>query len=250
MGAQAIVQQSLGVIGGAVNLIEGAKAQSDIKNTMDNYERQNLENSNVYKNNQVSTLGADRAIQEQSRLASTQVGALREGGTRAIIGGLGRVEAGNQQVVSNIGANLDQQQANLDMQTSEDDARIRRMIEDRENADLSALSSQYQAAKQQKMMGIGNLIGAGGNIVGSIAGGGATEPQLREATTSNIAPITPAGAIPLSENRAPFAPSIVQGNTMFQSNPFNPMFKRNTMPTAGYGRTIVGYDGSGQPIYN
>jgi hypothetical protein len=70
---------------GIYQAIQGAKEKRDAKKALENYKRQELEN--VAEDLQVSTLGADRQLAEQSRLASTQIGALQGGGTRALLGG-------------------------------------------------------------------------------------------------------------------------------------------------------------------
>lgn len=169
MGAQAITGGITGGIGAGLGIyqaIKGAKESRDAKNAMDNYERQNLEN--IHDNTRVSTLGADRQLAEQARLASGQISALQGAGTRGLIGGLGRVEVGNQNVNQQVTANLDEQQKQIDFARAEDQARIRSMQENRENADLSALSSQYQSGKQDLNTGLGTAVmglGMAGNSV-------------------------------------------------------------------------------------
>ena len=147
---------------GIYNAIRGAKEQHDAKVALDNYQRQQL--NNAYDNMQVSTRGADLQREEASRLASEQVDALQGGGTRALVGGLGRVETGNQRVNLGIGANLDEQQKAIDQAKAEDDARIRQMIEARQNQDINALSSQYQAGKNDMNMGFGNIVQGFGSM--------------------------------------------------------------------------------------
>ena len=70
----------LGTVGGIYGMIQGAKEQREAKDALDNYHRQEL--SNVYNNNQISTLGADRQRMEQARLASGQISALQDSGDR------------------------------------------------------------------------------------------------------------------------------------------------------------------------
>lgn len=151
---------------GLYQTIKGAKQSRDAQNALENYQRQQLEN--VAEGLQVSTLGADLQREEQARLAATQTEALRGGGTRGIIGGLGRVEAGNQAVNRQIGADLDMQQKQIDQMRAEDERRIQGMIEQRQNQDISALSSQYNTGQQNMMSGFGNIIaGTGQAIVGA-----------------------------------------------------------------------------------
>lgn len=157
-----------GALGAGVGLyttIQGAKQARDAKNALENYDRQEL--SNIAEGMQVSTLGSDIQKEEQARLASAQIDALQGAGTRGIIGGLGRVEAGNQAVNRQIGADLDMQQQEINQIRAQDEARIRDMQENREQADISALSSQYNTGQQNKMSGLGNIIaGTGQSVLG------------------------------------------------------------------------------------
>jgi hypothetical protein len=157
----------MSVVGGAYNMIQGAKQRRDARKALENYERQELKNT--AENLQVSTLGADRRREEQARLAGTQIDALKGAGTRGIIGGLGRVEAGNQNVNADIAANLDEQQKQIDQMKAQEDANIRAMQENRENADISALSSQYNAGNESFQQGIGQTIGGVGAIANKYA---------------------------------------------------------------------------------
>jgi hypothetical protein len=75
-----------------------------------------------------------------------------------LLAGLGRVEAGNQDVNRKIAADIDMQQKVIQQQQAEDEARIRSMQENRENADIAALSSQVQAGRQDMWGGIGNAV--------------------------------------------------------------------------------------------
>lgn len=211
---------------GVYNIIRGSKEQRDAERAMREYQRQEL--NNVYDNVQVSTRGADLQREEQARLASTQVDALQGAGTRALIGGLGRVETGNQRVNQGIGANLDEQQKAIDQMKAEDQARIRTMQENREQNDLNALSSQYQSGKQDANMGFGNVIQGFGTLQNQMnfnrmypnTSGFASSPN------SNTAPIVIPGQAmsmaserfnPMDNPRAfgssgiPYAPQNVQG---------------------------------------
>lgn len=147
---------------GIYNIIRGSKEQRDASRALNEYQRQQL--NNAYDNAQVSTRGADLQREEASRLASSQVDALQGAGTRGLVAGLGRVETGNQRVNLGIGANLDEQQKAIDQMKAEDDVRLRMMQENREQNDINALSSQYQAGKQDANMGMGNAIQGFGSI--------------------------------------------------------------------------------------
>jgi hypothetical protein len=153
--AAATAMVGIGLLGSGYQAIKGAQDARDAKNALNNYERQEL--SNVTEGLQVSTLGSDLQREESARLAATQVGALQGVGARGVVGGLGRVEAGTQQLNRQIGAELDAQQKQIDQMYAQDQANIRGMQEQREQQDISGLSSQYNAGNQMMWQGIGGI---------------------------------------------------------------------------------------------
>jgi len=159
-----------GVIGaglGAYQTISSAQQAKEAKSALENYNRQTLKN--VAEDLQVSTLGADLQREEQARLTASQVEGLRGAGTRGIVGGLGRVEAGNQLVNQQIGVGLDEQQKAIDRMIAGDDANIRGMQENRELGDISALSSQFNAGQQGTMQGMGNMVQSAGMLANNLS---------------------------------------------------------------------------------
>ncbi len=152
---------------GLYQTIAGSKEKRDAAKALEAYQRQQL--TNQAENLRVSTLGADLQREEQARLAATQVGALQGGGTRALVAGLGRTEAGSQAVNQQIAAGLDEQQIAIDKEKMNEDIRLRGMQENRENADIDALSSQLQAGKQDMNMGLGNMVQGVGSAVNQFA---------------------------------------------------------------------------------
>jgi hypothetical protein len=175
MGLASGISAGLGVAGGIYNMINGAKEQADAKTALENYKRQAL--TNVADGLQVSTLGSDLQRQEQARLASGEIEGLQGAGTRGLLGGLGRVNQANQQVMAQTGAGLDQQQKQIDQMYAEDQGRIRNMQESREIGDINALSSQYQSGKNDKNMGMGNIV-KGFGMLGGINRGSNTREEL------------------------------------------------------------------------
>lgn len=155
MGIGSAASGGLGMGMGIYNTIQGAKQASDAEDALNKYKRQELKN--IAEGLQVSTMGADLQREEQARLASGQIGAAREAGTRGMIGSLGRIEAGNQRVNQQIGADLDMQQKQIDQMRAQDEANLRNMQENRENQDISALSSQYNAGKQGQADGLSQV---------------------------------------------------------------------------------------------
>lgn len=239
MGAGAAVagaQSAVGVGMGIYQTIKGAKEKRDAQTALENYERQDLTNS--FDNTAISTLGADRTQTEQARLASGQISALQDSGTRGLIGGLGRVEVGNQNVNQQIAVNLDEQQKAIDFARANDQTRIQSMQENRENADIAALSSQYMAGKQDENTGLSNaVLGAGmlGNQLSGQTGGVGLQNEQQQAVAKNFAGVNPTLARPQPQ---------------FINIRGNGMFKQPGIPQSGYGRIITGYNMSGEPIYN
>lgn len=170
--ATSIAMAGVGLLGSGYQAIKGAKDAKDAKNALDNYQRQEF--NNVAEGMQVSTLGADLQKEEQARLAATQVGALQGAGVRGLLGGLGRVEAGNQMLNRQIGAELDEQQKQIDQIYAQDEANIRGMKEQRETQDISGLSSQYNAGNQMMWDGIGGVAQS------TISGLGAWDKSIKE----------------------------------------------------------------------
>lgn len=124
---------------------------------------------NAFKNQQVSTLGADLRKTEAGRNTASAIDAARSGGARTIIGSLGQIQDNNNKVNSEIGANLDEQQKAIDANKAQDDVNIRNTKEQRYNNDVSALSSQINSANDGIQQGIGNAIN-GATTVGSSLG--------------------------------------------------------------------------------
>ncbi len=149
--ATAIV--GLGVAG--YQAYQGAQDKKAAKKAMDNYKTQPL--TNKAENLTVSTRGADLAKEGQARLQAGQIDALRGSGLRGL-GFLGRVEEGSQRVYDRISTNLDEQQKAIDREVMNEDIKIRQMKESRQQQDLAALSSQYNAGNQQMWDGTSNAL--------------------------------------------------------------------------------------------
>lgn len=157
MGAASAVAQGINTAVGIYNTVRSIGQEASAKRALNAYVRQDLKNSNVYKNTQVSTLGADLKREEQARLNVSQIEALQGGGVRALVGGLGRVVAGSQDINNQIGVNLDEQQKEIDRLKASDEATIRAMQEQREQNDINALSSQISGAQQGFQTGVGQF---------------------------------------------------------------------------------------------
>jgi len=220
-----------GVLGAGMSIYGAIKDGKDKKAAADALANlQQPELKNVAENMTVSTMGADLQKEEQARLAATQVDALAGSGTRGIIGGIGRVEAGNQKVNAEVAANLDQQQKDIDKMYANDEQNIRNINEDRHNANVSALSSQYDAANNSQKQNIGNIVQSAGMIAGGISAAKGTG-----ATTTATAQPTEATKPPLTAQTGTIQPQTVA---------YSPTSSRPRMGGLG----AVQYDAYGQPI--
>jgi hypothetical protein len=146
---------AIGIAASGYQLYKGIQDKSDAEKALDQYDRQEF--NNIADSLQVSTLGSDLQREEAARLASTQTSALQGSGVRGVVGGLGRVEAGSQQLNRQIAAGLDEQQKQIDQMYAQDQANIRAMREQREQQDIAALSSQYSAGNQMMWQGISGV---------------------------------------------------------------------------------------------
>jgi len=221
MGAVAgqAVGAGIGAIGGVVNMIEGAKQAREAKDALDNYERQKF--TNVAEGMQVSRLGADLQREEASRTTSNSVNTLANAGSRSLIGGLGKVQAMNQDVNQKIAADLDMQRKAIEQAQADDNVRIRQLQEAREIGDINALSSQYNSGKQQKASGFGQLTQAAS--MGASALGGKEGVQMPKA--ESIDPLTPIDFKSLAPNQS------IQGTLpysgAYMQKPINPYVNSN-----------------------
>jgi hypothetical protein len=179
MGAASAVSAGAGALSavtGVVSMISANKQKKAIAKEIANQKYDEV--TNIGDGMRVSTLGADLQKEQQAKLAATQTSALQDGGTRAMLAGMGRVSAGSQNVNAQIGANLDEQKARIEDVTAQDNARIQGVKENRTNARLAALSSQYNAASQNASQGMANAVqgvGMAGNALANSSSGTSTD---------------------------------------------------------------------------
>lgn len=168
MAIATAAQGAIGLVGGAAKFFEGRKMQRQAQQLIDNFEWQDLENA--YTNKQVSTLGSDLMREENSRAMATATGALREGGSRALIGGLGKVVSQSNTMNRQIAANLDEQQKALDLAAAADDVKIRSMVEQRQADELAGYGEMLQQGRSMKNAGFSEGLNAIGGLGVGLAG--------------------------------------------------------------------------------
>lgn len=158
-GTAILAGAALTAAGSAGNMIKGAKRAKDAQKALNNFKRQELKN--VTEGMRVSTLGAELQTQEAQRRFATSVDALRSGGVRGLVGGLGQQEQLQQIEQQKIGAGLDQQQFTINEMAAKDDQRIREIQEQRESSAIAGLGSEIAAGKAQQQQGIAGIAEAG-----------------------------------------------------------------------------------------
>ena len=151
----AAIAVGISALSSGVNLVSGLSRKAKAKRALKNFKRQDLKN--VTEGLKVSTLGAEFKMQEASRRFSTSVDALRSGGVRGVVGGLGRQEQIQQAGMQMIAADLDRQQMMIDRMAAQDEARIRQMRENRENAAIAGLGKEISEGRNQAMAGAAGL---------------------------------------------------------------------------------------------
>lgn len=165
--ATGIIAGASGVAGGVSKFFEGRKMQRQAQELINNFEWKNLENP--YEELEVSTMGADLQREEAARMSATNVDAIRAGGNRALAN-IGRVQAQNNLMNREIGADLDKQQKTIDYSKAQDDVRIREMLEKRQSDELAGYGNMLNQGLGMKYQGIGNVVNAFGAAAQFAAG--------------------------------------------------------------------------------
>jgi hypothetical protein len=140
----------------AYSAYDASQKKKSAQKALNNLQTPELVNS--FKDQQVSTLGSDLRKQEASRTTASSIDALRGAGARGIIGGIGAVQDNNNKMNAEIGANLDEQQKNINNNIAQDNLNIRGINEGRFQDKVTGLSSQINSAENAKQQGIGNTI--------------------------------------------------------------------------------------------
>ena len=174
---------AVSAVGGIAQAISGASRTSKAKRALENYQRQELRN--ITEGMRVSTLGAQLNTREAQRRFATSVDALRSGGVRGVVGGLGTQEQLMQNQQASISAELDRQQVAIERMRAQDEARIRVMQEQRESQDIAGIGSEIAAGRQMTQAGIGGLMSTGLSA-GMMASDGAFKGLFAKKPSTNF----------------------------------------------------------------
>ncbi|NRA77277.1 MAG: hypothetical protein HRU18_03630 [Pseudoalteromonas sp.] len=170
------LQGAMGLAGGISKFFEGRDMQKRAQEYIDKFEWEDLKN--VFRGNQVSTLGSDLRAREAARDFSTTMDNIRGAGARGIVGSVGQLNQQRNLMNQQIGADLDQQQKAIDMAASQDDARIRAMKEQRQAQELAGYGQMLNTGMGMKYSGISDGINAIGAGAQAAALGGSPTPSL------------------------------------------------------------------------
>ena len=178
MGAATAVSAGAGALGavtGAISMFTEASNKKKIAREIAKQKEVPL--TNIADGMQVSTMGSDLQKTQQSQLAATQTSALQDGGTRALLGGMGAITARNQDANARIAAGLDEQVSNISNVRAQDEQRIQSAKDQRQANKIAALSSQYNAASQNQAQGMATMVQGAGMAGNALAAGAEAGPS-------------------------------------------------------------------------
>jgi len=159
MAIPLIVAAGVAAAGSIAQAVSGATRASRARKALENFQRQELRN--VTEGMRISTLGAELQTQEAQRRFATSVEALRSGGVRGLVGGLGAVEQQQQAAQQQIATGLDVQQQQIEQMRAQDEANVRAMQEQRESSQIAGLGAEMAAGRQQVQAGLQGLVQTG-----------------------------------------------------------------------------------------
>lgn len=160
MAAATGITALAGMGGGIAKFFEGSAMQRDAQDYINKFKWQDLQNPMA--NLQVSTLGADLQKEQQNLASSQDIAALQQGGTRALVGGLGRVEAQRNLTNRTLASNLDEQQKAINMAKAQQDVANQNMIEQRQANELQGYGQMLSTGFGTKYQGINDIANAFG----------------------------------------------------------------------------------------
>ena len=167
-----------GVIAGGTAIaqtVSGISNARKAQKAIDNFQRQELKNP--FENIRISTLKSDQQTEANNVNLATSVNALQRAGTRAILGGLPRINQQNILLQQQISQDLERQELERQRLIASGEERIRAIQEGREERALQGLGQQLQTGRQDTFSGLKNLTSATLAFGGAIGGAGGATPQ-------------------------------------------------------------------------
>lgn len=148
----AITTSAIGVGISGLKAYQGMKQKKEAQNELNDYERQDL--TNAFENVKISTVGTDLMREENQRTSANLVDASRNAGIRGILGGIPKIQASTNDQNREAQVSLDNQVQKREYAVAEDNTRLRGIKENRDNANIAALSSQIDKGEQDMWDGI------------------------------------------------------------------------------------------------
>lgn len=155
-------------VSGAIKSGRGAKEAREARRAIESYERQPLEN--IFRDTQISRLGTDLQREEQGRFSASALDALRRGGIRGLVGGVGQLTQQSNLFNKQIASELDRQQKELDMLRAQDEASMRAIKEERDRQNLAGLGQQLQTGRAMQQQGLQTALGSVPQLAYGVAG--------------------------------------------------------------------------------
>lgn len=151
----AIASAGIGLFQTAQGFVRERKATKAIEE----FNRQEL--INPFRDVPISTLRSEQQTEAGLSRAATSVEALQRGGTRAVFGGLPRLQESNILLQSQISADLEEQERRRNILIAQGEEKIRGIQESREVAALQGLGQSLQVGRQDIASGAQNIVLSG-----------------------------------------------------------------------------------------
>jgi len=161
-----IISAGAAGLGSIAQGIMGASQMSKARKGLQDFRRQELEN--VGRATSISTIGAEFQAEQTAINTGTMTHSLQQAGARGVMGGMQGVQEGVNKSMQDIRKDLNLQEIAKQRLIAEDEARIRAMQEERDNADLAGLGQQLAVGQQNLFGGIVGLGQSLGNMGGAI----------------------------------------------------------------------------------
>lgn len=189
----AITSAAIGVAVAGASTYMSVQQKKKAQKEMEGYQRQDIApGTSPYENVQISTVGSELMREENQRATSNAFDVLGLSGDRAIVGGVGKVVAGNNALNREAQQYLDQQDIKRQYAIAGDETALRSMREERDNANIAAISSQIAAGEQGIQDGVMGMA-SGVAAMGRAYGMNKTNSML-EASAKKGGPITSSSA--------------------------------------------------------
>ncbi|MCP1996648.1 hypothetical protein [Flavobacterium sp. HSC-61S13] len=215
----AITSAAIGVAAAGYSIYEGEQKKKKAKDELNNYERETL--TNAFENIQISTVGTDLLREESQRSTANVIDVIQGTGSRGISATLPRIQAETNSVNRQIQKDLDDQVIKRDYAIAEDDIRIRGTKENRDNQNINALSSQFQAGDAMTQNGVFGGMSALASMGRTIGATDSSFSNPQENSLSNSLTLNTHQSVPNNYN--PFS------NTIFQIPRVNDLFAEKQM---------------------